>query len=130
MTDIVEELRYSAETDHDSTGYVMEKAADEIERLRADLMASCREERAMLGGCPLLTERERDGEIERLRASNAELVAALKEIAHVCGIEMLASLDGAAARGRAVDIACAATAKAKDRAPSFVSEHGEGDGYG
>jgi hypothetical protein len=34
MPDIVAELRYAAD-DHDSTGYVMEKAAAEIERLRA-----------------------------------------------------------------------------------------------
>ena len=33
MADIVEELRDAA-VDHDSTGYVMEKAAREIERLR------------------------------------------------------------------------------------------------
>lgn len=37
MPDIVEELRSADFTGHDSTGYVMEKGAKEIERLRAAL---------------------------------------------------------------------------------------------
>ena len=37
MSDIVEELCSAADTGHDGTGYVMKKAAEEIERLRARL---------------------------------------------------------------------------------------------
>ncbi len=39
MPDIIEELKAAA-VDHDSTGYVMEKAADEIARLR-EALAEC-----------------------------------------------------------------------------------------
>lgn len=51
-------------------------------------------------------------EVDRLRALNAELLAALKEIRYASSIEMLASLDGAACRSRVHRIASAAIEKA------------------
>jgi len=39
MTDrpLSDQLRYSSETGHDGTGYIMDEAADEIERLQAQV---------------------------------------------------------------------------------------------
>ena len=64
MSDIVHELRYAA-TDHDSTGYVMEKAAAEIERLRAHQDETAK-------AWTKLTESQ-EQEIERLAWSSADL---------------------------------------------------------
>ncbi len=62
-------------------------------------------------------------EIERLRASNAELLAALKNL--------LEWIDDNTGRDPPqAEAARAAIAKAEARATSFVSEHGEGEGYG